>query len=227
MGTATVPANLSAECQVLYSNIVGPNIILDTPDFPEFSQAIERSVNTEGLLCQKLLKKKASDFGKEDFMSTYLRITLGADLGNSPGPPYVLEIWPALHASPIHNHGESHAVIKVLHGKIKAYYFTSLYDANPIGPPANLEKGDITWIDPENYQVHQLSNESRDGSVCCTIQCYSYGAKDIRHYEAFDYVDETTHEVKPFEPNSDMRYDEFKAALKQEWSKRWDQVFKA
>ncbi|KAJ7831327.1 RmlC-like cupin domain-containing protein [Mycena olivaceomarginata] len=219
MGSATVPANLSAECQVLYANVAGPNIILDTPDFPEFSQAIERST---------LLKKKASEFGKEDYMSTYLRITLGADLGNSPGPPYVLEIWPALHASPIHNHGDSHGVIKVLHGKIKAYYFTSLYDAQPIGPPANLEKGDITWIDPENYQVHQLSNESRDGSVCCTIQCYSYGAKDVRHYEAFDYVNEATHKVvEQFEPNSDMRYDEFKAALKQEWSRRWEQVSKA
>ncbi|KAJ7831319.1 hypothetical protein B0H14DRAFT_2592761 [Mycena olivaceomarginata] len=201
MGSATVPAHLSAECQVLYANVA----------------AIERSVNTEGLLCQTLLKKKASEFGKEDYMSTDLRITLGADLGNSPGPPYVLEIWPALHASPIHNRGDSHAVIKVLHGKIK-----------PIGPPANLEKGDITWIDPENYQVHQLSNESRDGSVCCTIQCYSYGAKDVRHYEAFDYVNEVTHKVvEQFEPNGDMRYDEFKAALKQEWSRRWEQVSKA
>ena len=126
------------------------------------------------------------------------------------------------NSSPIHNHGDAHAVIKVLHGKIKAYYFTSLYDAMPIGPPARLEKGDITWIDPENYQVHQLSNESgslilclisetlpvltcttdRDGSVCCTIQCYSYGAKDTRHYEAFDYINEETHNViKHFEPN--------------------------
>ncbi|KAJ6535363.1 RmlC-like cupin domain-containing protein [Mycena vulgaris] len=228
LGSATVPANLSAECQCLYANVAGANILLDTPDFPDFSQAIERSVSTEGLLCQKLLKKKAGEFGKDAYMSTYLRITLGADLGNSPGPPYVLEIWPTMHASPIHNHGNSHAVIKVLHGKIKAYYFTSLFDARPIGPPANLEKGDITWIDLENYQVHQLSNESRDGSVCCTIQCYSYGAGDVRHYEAFYYVNEETHKViEQFEPNSDMRYDEFKAALKQEWSQRWDQSPKA
>jgi len=224
LGSATVPANLSAQCQRLYANVAGAKVLLDTPDFPDFSQAIERSVNTEGLLCQKLLKKKAGEFGKEDYMSTYLRITLGADLGNSPGPPYVLEIWPAMHASPIHNHGNSHAVIKVLHGKIKAYYFTSLYEAQPIGPPANLEKGDITWIDPENYQVHQLSNENRDGSVCCTIQCYAYGADDVRHYEAFDYVNDETHKViEQFEPNSDMRYDEFKAALQEEWAHRWDQ----
>jgi hypothetical protein len=96
-GTAMVPANLSPECQRLYGNIAGPNIALDTPEFPDFSKAIERSVNTEGLLCQKLLKKKASEFGKEEYKTTYLRITIGTDLGNSPGAPYVLEIWPARH----------------------------------------------------------------------------------------------------------------------------------
>jgi len=62
--------------------------------------------------------------------------------------------------SRIHDHGSTHAVIKVLHGKIKAYYFTTLHDVQQLGPPANLEKGDITWIDPENYQVHMLSDES-------------------------------------------------------------------
>lgn len=94
-GSVTVPANLSAECQRLYSNVAGANVLLDTPDFPDFSQAIERSVNTEGLICNKLLKGKQGEFG--DYLTTYLRITLGADLGNSPGSPYVLEIWPALH----------------------------------------------------------------------------------------------------------------------------------
>ena len=42
----------------------------------------------------------------------------------------------------------------------------------------------------------------RDGSVCCTIQCYSYGAEDTRHYENFDYVNTKSHKViKHFEPN--------------------------
>lgn len=97
-GSVTVPANLSTECQRLYANVAGPNILLNTPDFPDFSTAIERSVNTEGLLCQKLLKAKSTELGKDDYKSTYLRVTLGADLGDSPGPPFVLEIWPALHA---------------------------------------------------------------------------------------------------------------------------------
>lgn len=38
--------------------------------------------------------------------------------------------------------------------------------------------------------------------MCCTIQCYSYGADDVRHYEAFDYVNDETHKViDQFEPN--------------------------
>lgn len=41
-----------------------------------------------------------------------------------------------------------------------------------------------------------------DGSVCCTIQCYSYGASDTRHYEAFDYINDNTKEcISEFEPN--------------------------
>ena len=93
-----VPANLTPECQRLYGNVAGANIKLDTEDFPEFSKAIERSVNTDGLICNTLLHKKAGEFGKENYQTTYLRITMGVDLGNSPGAPYVLEIWPAGHA---------------------------------------------------------------------------------------------------------------------------------
>jgi hypothetical protein len=80
-GLATVPANLPLPCQKLYGNVGGPNIILDTPDFRDFSQAIQRSVNTPGLLGHSLLLKKATEFSKEpDFTGTYLRITLGPDV---------------------------------------------------------------------------------------------------------------------------------------------------
>lgn len=36
-GIVTVIANLPAACQVLYKNVAGPKIVLDAPDFPEFS----------------------------------------------------------------------------------------------------------------------------------------------------------------------------------------------
>jgi hypothetical protein len=112
-GVYTTPANLPAACQTLYGNVAGPDITLDTPQFPDFSKAIQRSVSTEGLLGYKLLKAKSSEFGHEDFLGTYLRITLGYNLGDSPGVPYVLEIWPINHYSPIHDHGDANAVIKV------------------------------------------------------------------------------------------------------------------
>ena len=41
------------------------------------------SIATEGALLNNTLKKKA-----------YLRITMGKGMGESPGIPYVLEIWP-------------------------------------------------------------------------------------------------------------------------------------
>ena len=41
------------------------------------------SIETEGALLNTTLKRKA-----------YLRITMGKGRGESPGIPYVLEIWP-------------------------------------------------------------------------------------------------------------------------------------
>jgi hypothetical protein len=81
-GIVTVIANLPEACQVLYRNVAGPNIALDTPDFPDFSQAIERSVRTEGLVGHNLLIKKAKNHGggESNFLGTYLRITIGTNL---------------------------------------------------------------------------------------------------------------------------------------------------
>jgi hypothetical protein len=112
-GIYTTPANLPAACQTLYGNVAGPEIVLDITDFPYFSKAIQRSVSTKGLLGHTLLEAKSKEFGPEDFSATYLRITLGYNLGDSPGIPYVLEIWPSGHYSPIHDHGDANAVIKV------------------------------------------------------------------------------------------------------------------
>lgn len=57
------------------------DVTLDAPDFPDFSSAIEYSVNTPGAYGHTLLEKKAAggEFGK-DIRGTYLRITIGTDL---------------------------------------------------------------------------------------------------------------------------------------------------
>ncbi|KAJ4493021.1 hypothetical protein C8J55DRAFT_221613 [Lentinula edodes] len=265
----TVVANLPVECQKLYANVAGPNIVLNTPDFPAFGRAIERSVSTEGCLGYSLLMRKAGEFGgkkgtkvhgggkdeKPDLTQTYLRITLGSHMVNSPGIPYVLEIWPAGHYSPVHEHADSFAIIKVLYGTIHAFFYDSL--VNPGGPRMIMDKvelktGDITWISPQHYQVHQLKNLSKrkeeggEGTVCCTLQCYQYAYNDTIHYENFRYIPNSNSSVNSptststtssspndsgydssssssdpdmmdFQPNSDMSFGVFKAAIRREW----------
>lgn len=130
----TVAANLPKACQTLYHNVYGAKIALDDPLFDDFSEAIRWSLATPGKLGYKLLEKKAgggpespkwkSEYHKLFYIgferhkmiglpATYLRITLGQSLGNSPGQPYVVEIWPPGHYSSIHDHGNACAVIKV------------------------------------------------------------------------------------------------------------------
>jgi hypothetical protein len=206
-GTYTIPANLPAACQILYGNIAGRDIVLDTADLPDFSQAIKRSVTEKGLLGHDILTIKAKtgengEFNTKNFLNTHLRITLGYNFGHSPGISYVLEIWPPGHCSPIHDHGDANAVIKarpnqdrearkwilsdkqVLHGAIQASFYNTLTSPDGprlIGQPVLLEKDMITWIGPHNYQVHKLCNLSDD--VCCTIQCYKY---NLAHEPLFE-----------------------------------------
>lgn len=222
-GQFTVPANLPVECQHLYNNVAGINITLDTPDFPDFSSAIEYSINTPGAYAYNLLQHKVGELGP-DILGTYLRITIGTDLGNSPGVPYVLEIWPAGHYSPIHDHGDAYAVIKVLHGAIECTYYDALQESpapNPLYPnPTVLCKEDVTWLAKDIYQVHRLRNLSTAGKVCCTVQCYQYGNMDTTHYEAFRWLKDegTVKEVANFEPNSDADLTTFKKTIWEEWT---------
>lgn len=215
----TVIANLPAACQVLYGNVAGPAIQLDTADFPEFSQAIERSIITPGCICYEKLKAKANEFGKYDPDGTYLRVTIGPNQGDSPGSPYVLEIWPGGHYSPIHDHGAACAVIKVLHGDIWVELFPQLEpDLLEYFSEAVFHEGDVTFLTPALYQVHRLRNRNPAGHMTATIQCYRYPNDDTRHYEYFDYLGPTGKEH--FTPNSDWEYLEFKSLIRREWAER-------
>lgn len=69
-------ANLPEACQQLYDNIAGPNITLNDDEFPDFSAAIERSVNTEGCVGHVMLKAKATEFGKENMDGNTLVLSL-------------------------------------------------------------------------------------------------------------------------------------------------------
>jgi len=215
-------AALSPAAQMLYNCIAGPKFTLNTPDFPDFSDAIEYSIKTPGLWCNTRLKQKATEFDKDPQpLETYLRITLGQNNGNSPGIPYVMEIWPPGHYSPIHNHSAANAIIRVLHGSINVSLYPFLCDQkNTVEPFATKDftKDDITWISSSLNQVHKLKNLDAS-QTCITIQCYMYDVEDNQHYDYFDYLG-AGYAKSQYEPDSDMDFLEFKNTIRKEWESR-------
>ncbi len=227
-------ANLSIMCQKLYDCIAGKKFVLDDKDFPDFSKAIEHSIATPGLWCNTTLQNKSTEFNKDkpNLLETYLRITLGQNNGESPGVPYVMEIWPVGHYSPIHNHAGANAIIRVLHGSIHVKLFPFLCaDKDALLPfgEVDFNKDDITWISPTLNQTHQLVNladstidtekSEKQKETCITIQCYMYDDNNKLHYDYFDYIDENGNKQQ-YEPDSDMDFVEFKELMRKEWLDR-------
>ena len=181
---------------------------------------VRGSLRFEILRCFRT-KNKSNEFNPStpNINETYLRITLGKNSGESPGIPYVLEIWPSNHYSPIHSHASTDAIIRVLHGEInvKLFPFLSKKDIEPFGTQV-FKKDEVTWISPELNQVHQLINLNQD-ATCITIQCYMYGEKNRIHYDYFDYVSEDG-QLEQYEPDSDKDFVDFKLLMKKEWSEK-------
>ena len=153
--------------------------------------------------------------GPNDPKKTYLRVTLGSSFGNSPGIPYVLEIWPSGHYSPIHNHGGASAVIKGLHGSINVTCYNKNVQSVDGGILCEFDaqKGDITWMDRNWYQTHKLHNKT--GDYCATIQCYNYASDDSIHWPYFEYVKCGTYRNQ-FLPNSDFKFTKMRNKVMQE-----------
>jgi hypothetical protein len=222
--TYIASAALSPAAQTLYNCIAGEKFILNTPDFPDFVDAIEYSIATPGMWCNTRLKEKATEFSsdKPNPLETYLRITLGQNNGESPGVPYVMEIWPVGHYSPIHNHGGANAVIRVLHGNIHVNLYPYLCDEPGSVPPfatCDFKKDDITWLSPTLNQVHMLKNMEGNKATCITIQCYLYDSNNLSHYDYFDYLGDDGAKAQ-YEPDSDMDFLVFKQLIRDEWSRR-------
>ena len=219
-GNIMPSANLSDISLKLYNCIAGKSFVLDDKDFPDFSKAIEYSIATDGLWCNKRLKEKSTEFSKDkpNILETYLRITLGQNNGESPGIPYVMEIWPPEHYSPIHSHAGADAVIRVLHGEIHVdmYPYLSMSYVQPFAQ-ADFKKDDITWISPTLNQIHKLTNKG--DKTCVTIQTYMYNGQNNTHYDYFDYID-ADGKKQQYQPDSDMDFLDFKALMKKEWESR-------
>lgn len=222
-GMKTTPTSLSKECQILYGNVA--DFQLNTPDFPDFEQAIEHSIRTKGCVGYKILeyKLKHNEFNAgdkpSDYKEIYLRITLGQSQGESPGIPYVMEIWPVGCASPVHHHGFTHAIIKVLRGDIDVDIFRMLPSKGGSKKPlktVTFNPNDVTYLMPEANQFHLLKNNLKNTKTCITIQCYAYSQEDKEHYATFDYIEDD--KLGHFDPISDYDYLEFKAKVKEEWN---------
>jgi hypothetical protein len=218
-GSVMPVANLPATSQKLYNCIAGPKFTLNTPGFPDFYQAIEYSLATPGLWCYETIKKKATEFNKDkpNEAETYLRITLGQNNGESPGIPYVMEIWPAGHFSPIHSHAGAEAVIRILEGGINVTLFPFLSAQAPSFATGHFVKDDVMWISPTLNQIHQLRNTG--SNTCVTIQCYMYDSNNNKHYDYFDYLD-ADGVVQQYTPDSDMEFIDFKELMLEEWATR-------
>jgi hypothetical protein len=211
-------ASLSPVNKKLYDYVSGKNFVLDDKDFPDFSKAIENSIATPGLWCNTRLKEKSTEFSKDkpNLLETYLRITMGQNSGESPGSPYVMEIWPMGHYSPVHSHAGANAIIRVLYGNIHVRLFPYLSATVESFGSANFKTGDITWVNTTLNQTHQLINPKSNNKTCVTIQCYMYDEADNGHYDYFDYID-ADGVKQQYEPDSDMDFIKFKALMKQEW----------
>jgi len=211
-------ASLTPVNKKLYDYVSGKNFVLDDKDFPDFSKAIENSILTPGLWCNTRLKEKSTEFSKDkpNLLETYLRITMGQNNGESPGSPYVLEIWPIGHYSPVHSHAGANAIIRVLHGNIHVRLFPYLSPKVQSFGSATFKKDDITWVNTTLNQTHQLINPKSNNKTCITIQCYMYDEADNGHYDYFDYID-ADGVKQQYEPDSDMDFIKFKALMKEEW----------
>jgi len=184
--------------------------------------AIRFSLTTPGMTLYNIAEDKGKPseggFGADE---VYIRVTVGKDSKIGPGIPFVLEIWPSGMKSPIHDHGDSVAVIKVLHGQINIDIYNKL-----IQPEKNLTgadilqsfaptKGQFTWMDKNWFQCHQLKNVTDD--YCATIQCYLYDDSDRVHWPGFDFVEANSSDIEIFNPESDLDYKVMLAKVLQEY----------
>ena len=134
-------------------------------------------------------------------------------------------MWPKGHGSPIHNHGNAYAVIKVLYGGLTIHVYNkhANSDSDKELFQYDVKKGDVTWISPNWYQTHKLLNCTND--YCATIQCFQYGENDNLHWPYFDYV-KSTETIDEFLPNSDLTFREMREKVLKEYEEYMKSVLK-
>lgn len=208
-----LPSDLPPVGQRLFNTI--RNMSLDS----ELVDAINFSLDNEGCLLHTKLVSKTG-FVSKNSKSSYIRVSLNTRTFSAPGLPLVLEIWPKGHSSPVHNHGDCVAVIKLLSGSLTSDFYNPLSSQSFIKPVKinsyQLHASNFTWMTPDYYQTHLLYNHRND-TAAITIQSYSHLEDAESHDEKFNYIVPESPELKHFYPGSDFIYDDsFDSILRRE-----------
>lgn len=88
--SAVVAETLPPEAQELAAVVAGPNVVLDPSD----AAAIDWCIKNPGNKIYDRLLSKRGEFDPSLTNMVYLRVSIGPDLGDSPGTPNVMEIVP-------------------------------------------------------------------------------------------------------------------------------------
>ncbi|CAF4006107.1 unnamed protein product [Adineta steineri] len=207
------PLALTEPCRLLYHNLI--HFKLDDDDFPDLIPAIECSIKNPQGWCHQKLIEKANQFGRPNIDITYLRFTLD---------PFIIEIWPPGHYSPVHNHKNAYGMFRVLHGSILIRLFQALTLNLQYEAPIEylLKQDQVTWMSPELNQTHQMKNIELS-SCCIIVQCYEYDetqADKNRTEEYFDFIANNHRHIETMKPNFDMKFAVFTEKMKKEWNQR-------
>ncbi len=130
------------------------------------------------------------------------------------GSPTVLEIWPAGHYSPIHSHGTTTGIIHCLTGQIDVMAYETLdWNAKKLGL-LTLTAGQCAWLTDKQFAVHKVYCPMSKGTFAATFHVYLNKEElpllktdmQSENRDAFDFIDETTHEHGMFKTYSDLSW---------------------
>lgn len=166
---------LPRACQQLVAAVCAPGVGLEWPGTAPgaLAAAITHSL-TAGALSARLAAKAAATGLK----IPYLRVAVAPPRRCAPGEPFVLELWPAGCASPVHSHGGACGVFRVLHGSCTLRTFNAACADGP-GPRAphfearHLPVSTVGWFDANTHQTHQIeAAPGPPGTFCATLQAF-------------------------------------------------------
>lgn len=161
-----------------------------------------------GVLKDRLLNKQKLFQGKRDLASNYLRLEA---IMPHPQIGALIEIWPLAHRSPIHAHGGSVGVIKILYGKILMEFFAQLESKNQVEPKPFGEmifhEGQATFLTSEINAVHRLNQIASDSDFSVSLQIYMRGKQ-----REFPYLDKNL-KIQTVIPKADLDYDDTRTLL--------------